>query len=344
MKKVALVYDRVNKWGGAERVLLALHTLFPDAPLYTSVYSPLTAPWAKVFPKVIPGVSFLSNHHEFMPWLMPILFEQFDFSNFDLVISVTSESAKGIITKPSTKHICYCLTPTRYLYGQSTIYLTNPLYKIVAKYLRFWDQIAASRPDDFLAISQTVQQRIARYYSRSSRIVYPPVDTDYFVPSSDPPDDYFLVVSRLVAHKDIDRLINRFNSLPRRLVIVGTGTQAKYLKSLANSNIRFTGVVSDAVLRTYYQKCQALLFMHEEDFGLVPLEAMACGRPVIALNTGGASETVVPGVSGLLLDSIDQLAQTLSSFNPALYSKMVVRAQALKFSHAQFTTSFLSKL
>lgn len=344
--KIALVYDRVTKWGGAERVLLALHDLFPQAPLYTSVYSPQNAAWAAIFPKVIPSflqkLSFLINHHELIPWLMPIAFEQFDFSNYDLVISVTSESAKGIITKPSTKHICYCLTPTRYLYGQSSIYLTNPLYRFVAKYLRLWDQIAARRPDHYFAISQTVQQRITNYYSLPSSVVYPPVDTDFFRPSPTSQGNYFLIVSRLVKYKDIDKIIQIFNMLPHGLIIVGTGSQEGYLKSIANSNTQFLGLIPDEILRKYYQNCQALLYLHEEDFGLVPLEAMACGKPVIALNTGGATETIIPGQTGILLDDISQLAKTLKSFNSSMYNQITIRNHVLKFSHTAFRKNFLS--
>src|ERR1035437_3756793 len=178
--KVALVYDRVNKWGGAERVLLALHKIFPEAPLFTSVYNAESAAWAKVFDV---RTSFLQNFpkaktaHELYAVLMPLAFESFNFDNFDLVISVTSEAAKGIITKPSTLHICYCLTPTRYLWSGYNDYFKSSIFKLISKplvsYLRFWDKIAAKRPDEYIAISIEVKNRIKKYYKRDSEVVYP---------------------------------------------------------------------------------------------------------------------------------------------------------------------------
>lgn len=180
--RVAIVYDRVNKWGGAERVLLTLHEMFPSAPLYTSVYNPNSAAWAKVFPKIY--TSFLQNFplakssHELYAVLMPLAFESFDFDKYDLVVSVTSEAAKGIITKPGTKHICYMLTPTRYLWSGYEVYFKNPILKFISKpvinYLRSWDKVAASRPDEIIAISTEVQKRIKKYYNRESKIIFPP--------------------------------------------------------------------------------------------------------------------------------------------------------------------------
>jgi len=180
--KVALVYDRVNKWGGAERVLLALHKIFPDAPLYTSVYNRDKAPWAKVFTvktSFLQNFPFASQNHEFYAPLMPLAFESFSFDGYDLVISVTSEAAKGIITKPGTLHICYCLTPTRYLWSGFDEYFKNPILRFISKpvvsYLRFWDRATTHRPDSFIAISTEVQKRIKKYYNRDSEIIYPPL-------------------------------------------------------------------------------------------------------------------------------------------------------------------------
>lgn len=180
--RVALVYDRVNKWGGAERVLLALHKIFPNAPLYTSVYNKEKAPWAKVFDV---RTSFLQNFpcasssHELYALLMPFAFESFSFDEFDLVISVTSEAAKGILTKPGTFHLCYCLTPTRYLWSGYNDYFKNPVLRLLSKlavvYLRIWDKIASQRPDSFIAISKEVQKRIKKYYRKESLLIYPPL-------------------------------------------------------------------------------------------------------------------------------------------------------------------------
>ncbi len=180
--KVALVYDRVNKWGGAERLLVALHALFPDAPLYTSVYNSEKASWAKVFRiktsflQSFPGAS---SSHELYPVLMPIAFESFSFDEYDLVISIASEAAKGIITKPGTFHICYCLTPTRYLWSGYSDYFNTSFFRFITKplvlYLRFWDMVASQRPDVYIAISKEVQGRIKKYYGRESEVIYPPV-------------------------------------------------------------------------------------------------------------------------------------------------------------------------
>ena len=180
--KVALVYDRVNKWGGAERVIIALRKIFPDSVLFTSVYKEDRASWARKIPvktSFLQKIPFASSHHEVFATLMPVAFESFDFSDFDLVISLTSEAAKGIITKPQTKHISIILTPTRYLWSGHKDYFSNPIFRIiiwpVVSYLRFWDKIAARRPDKLIAISETVQSRIKKYYGLESEVIYPPL-------------------------------------------------------------------------------------------------------------------------------------------------------------------------
>ena len=180
--KIALVYDRVNKWGGAERVLLAFHKIFPKSDLYTSVYNREKASWAKVFnvkTSFLQDFPYAKTSHQFYATLMPIAFESLNLDGYDLVISVTSEAAKGIITKPETLHICYCLTPTRYLWSGYKDYFKNPLLRFFSKpavfYLRTWDKIAANRPDEYIAISGDVQDRIKRYYGRNSKIIYPPL-------------------------------------------------------------------------------------------------------------------------------------------------------------------------
>lgn len=186
--KTALVYDRVNKWGGAERDLLALHEIFPDAPLYTALFHSKKAPWTSSFPKVIPSflqkIPFASDRHERFPYLMPLAFESFDFSHYDIVISVTSEAAKGIITKPGTLHICYCLTPTRYLWSHYEIYFKKASFRAITKpvvsYLRYWDKIAAQRPDVIVSQSTEVQKRVKKYYGRESELIFPPVEISKF--------------------------------------------------------------------------------------------------------------------------------------------------------------------
>jgi len=340
--KVALVYDRVNKIGGAERVLEALHEIFPDAPLYTAVYNPKTAPWAEKFnviPSFLNKFPFAKRSHEVYPWLTPLAFESFDFSEFEVVISVTSEAAKGIITKPKTLHICYCLTPTRYLWSGYEDYFKNEVFRFFTKpvvsYLRRWDKIAAQRPDVFVAISKNVQQRIKKYYGRDSEVIYPPVDIDKFPISNSqfPIGEYFLIVSRLVPYKKVDIAIQAFNKLGLPLKVVGTGREMGRLKRMAKKNIEFLGQLTDFQLLSYYQRCQAVVFPQEEDFGLVPLEAQACGKPVIAYRAGGALETVVERKTGEFFDkqTPENLEEIVKKFKPEKYKPEDCRQNALKF-------------
>lgn len=354
---VALVYDRVNKWGGAERVLLALHELFPSAPLYTSVYNSHTAEWAGIFDV---KTSFLQNfplaltHHESYAVLMPLAFESMSFEECDLVISVTSESAKGIITRPETKHICYCLTPTRYIWSGYDEYFGNSLLRFASwpaiSYLRSWDLIASARPDMYIAISKEVQGRIYKYYNRDSTVIYPPVlleekkqaktsNTKYKIPNT----KYYLVVSRLVPYKRVDIAINACNTLEVPLVIVGTGSQESYLKSIAGRTIRFVGNLTDEELVGYYKGCSALIFCGNEDFGLTILEAQSSGKPVIAFKGGGSLETIMEGKTGAFFSpkSTDALVGLLRQFKPEAYSAMDCIKQAEKFSKSRFKEEFM---
>ncbi len=353
--KVALVYDRVNKWGGAERVLLVLHKLFPKASLYTSVYDKKKAPWASVFDV---KTSFLqsfpfANHHEFYAVLMPIAFESFNFNEFDLVISVTSEAAKGIITKPQTKHICYCLTPTRYLWSGYAEYFKNPLLKFfsmpVVWYLKFWDKIACSRPDKFIAISKEVKTRIEKYYGRESAVVYPPAEIQNPIEiqnSEKIKDDYFLIVSRLVSYKKIDLAIKAFNELKLSLKIVGVGSEEGSLKKIAGSTIEFLGNLTDKELVRYYSGCRALVFPGIEDFGLTILEAQSFGKPVIAFKGGGALETIIEGKTGIFFDesNVESLIKTIKQFSDLKINSNDCFKQAEKFSFNQFKRQFTEEI
>jgi len=363
--KTALVYDRVNKWGGAERVLLALHKIFPDAPLYTSVYDEKKASWAKIF-KI--KTSFLQkfplakSHHEFYALFMPLAFENFSFDEYDLVISVTSEAAKGIITKPGTLHICYCLTPTRYLWSGYNEYFKNPILRFFSKpavnYLKFWDKIAAQRPDKIIAISKEVQKRIKKYYNRESSIVYPPIMLNgYSVSVSQPVtsnvkrqtireattpaqnnQQYFLIVSRLVPYKRIDVAIKAFNRLGLPLKIVGEGSEKKRLKKMANSNIEFLDYLTDRELVEYYKKCLAFIFPGKEDFGLTILEAQSFGKPVIAYGEGGSLETIIDGKTGLFFkpQTEDMLIKTINNFMKKKFNPQDSISNAQKFSFENF--------
>jgi len=360
--KVALVYDRVNKFGGAERVLLALHEIWPEAPLFTAVYNPKTACWAGVF-KVIP--SFLNKfplaktNHEIYVGLAPIAFESFDFSDFDVVISVTSAEAKGIITKPSTFHICYCLTPTRYLWSGEKDYFANPgfggfnflarvLIKPLFSYLKKWDKIACFRPDCMVAISKNVQARIKKYYGRESDFIYPLVgikmNQEGEVSSAADKDKerYFLIVSRLVSYKKVDLAVGVFNKLGWRLKIVGVGREMGRLKKMAKGNVEFLGELTDEALLGYYQGCAALIMVQEEDFGLVAVEAQSTGKPVIAYRKGGAAESVIDGKTGILfgVQSKEGLLQGLRKFERMEFSAKACRQNAARFAKEVFKKEF----
>jgi len=364
-KRIALVYDRINKWGGAERVLLALHQLFPLAPLYTSVYDQGRAPWAKVFPQVIPSflnrIPYAKKHHELIPFLTPVAFESFNFAGYDAVISVTSADAKGIVTRPSTFHFCYCLTPTRYLWSHRREYyqhiplLLKPFSLPWFKYLKIWDQIASHRPDTFVAISHTVKDRINKYYQQDSQVIYPPANTDFFTAvSNDPPpgipDRFFLYNCRLVSYKNPELVISAFKKLNLPLVVVGQGSinwgnpfLTLKTKAKAGKNIIHFSWLPESQLAYLYQHCQALIYFHEEDFGIVPIETMAAGKPVIGLNKGGVSETVVNGLTGVLIDEESEsgLINAVKNFKSEKFDPYFISNYARKFSNERFAKEFV---
>lgn len=344
--KVALVYDRVNKWGGAERVLLALHKIFPEAPLYTSVHNKEKASWSKVFDvktSFLQNFPFAKTSHELYASLMPLAFESFNFDEFDLVISVTSEAAKGIITKPKTLHISYVLTPTRYLWSGYKDYFRNELTRFLSgfliSYLRKWDLVASKRPDKIIAISQTVRKRIKKYYKESASIIFPPVlQLKTKGVNKKTKGEYYLVVSRLVYYKRIDLAIKAFNKLGLRLKIVGSGGEEENLKALAEDNIEFLGNLTDEKLSFYYKNCTGLIFPGREDFGIVMVEAQSFGKPVIAYKGGGALDIIKQGVTGefFSLQTEESLIGALKkSLNKRYNSKLCVE-NAKRFSYDNF--------
>ncbi len=353
--KVAIVYDRVNKWGGAERVLLALHKLFPNAPLYTSVHNNTSAPWSKVFtviPSFLQNFPFAKNSHELYPLLMPIAFESFSFDKYDLVISVTSESAKGIITKPHTKHICYLLTPTRYLWSGYKNYFKNEYVRFLSYpliwYLRTWDIIASKRPDAYIAISKEVQKRIKKYYNEESLLLYPPVYSNLAkmknkIKGVESQKPYFLIVSRLVDYKRIDIAIEACNELALPLKIVGIGSSEQALRNIAGSTIEFLGSLTDDELIRYYKGCKALLFPGHEDFGLTVIEAHLFGKPVIAYKKGGALETINEGKTGEFFypQTKSALIDTIRYFMSKTYDAQSCKKQASLFNEKKFNSELL---
>ncbi len=366
--KVALVYDRVNKWGGAERVVIALRKIFPDSILYTSVYKNDRASWARRIPVVVSflqKIPFATEHHEALAALMPVAFESFNFDEFDLVISVTSEAAKGIITKPHTRHISIILTPTRYLWSGYEDYFSNEIFRLftlpIVAYLRFWDKIAAHRPDRLVAISSTVQARIKKYYDLDSDVIYPPLmvrATRNFrgpvsfgsFPSTlaTHNSNYFLVVSRLVSYKRVDIAIRAANKLKVRLIVIGTGSEFSRLKQMAGPTIEFLKYVTDTELKLYYANCRALIFPGIEDFGLTMVEAQAFGKPVIAYRGGGAEEIIIEGGSkgpttGTFFErqNAESLTQVLKSFKPSRYNSKDCIKNSKRFSFEQFKRKIL---
>lgn len=350
--KVALVYDRVNKIGGAERVLLALHSLFPSSPLYTAVYSPKHAQWANIFSvktSFLQNFPFARRNHEVFPLLMPLAFENFSFEQYDLVISITSEAAKGIITNGKTKHICYCLTPTRYLWSGYDFYFKNTYMRLLAKpaiqYLRHWDTIAAKRPDAFIAISKEVQQRIKKYYQRDSEIIYPPLflqsEKKDIKKLNEPP--FLLIVSRLVSYKRIDLAIQACNSLRLPLRIIGSGNALEKLRRIAGPTVQFLGNLTDDEVIAYYKSCSGFIFPGQEDFGLSMVEAQYYGKPVLAYNAGGAREIIVEGKTGMFFDkpTIASLTKALDKFIHFRYNREDCQRQAENFTLTAFQSQFL---
>jgi len=279
---------------------------------------------------------------------MPLAFESFNFDDYDLVISVSSEAAKGVITKPQTKHICYCLTPTRYLWSHHDEYFKGLAFKVLTKpvvnYLRMWDKIAAQRPDVMLSISKAVQERVTKYYDRDSLIIYPPVDTRNFKvqDSKIKKEDYFLFVSRLVPYKKAGLAVEAFNNLGLPLVIIGAGSEEKKLRFLAKKNITFLKNLTDAELAHYYQNARSLIFPGEEDFGIVMVEAQAAGIPVVAYKKGGALDIITEGKTGLFFDeqSSESLIQAVRKLNKVKFIRENIVESTGKFSKEKFKKEF----
>jgi glycosyltransferase involved in cell wall biosynthesis len=350
--KVALVHDWMNQIGGAEDVLEALVDLYPNAPIYTSLYAPerMPAHWKNwdIRTNLIDKLPFARRKQQLYFPLYPFSFEQHDFRGYDLVISNKSGFCHGIITGPETVHICYCLTPTRYVWryhqyaeqerlGRLTRLILPPLLTR----LRQWDRLAADRVDHFVAISQEVRRRIAKVYRRESAIIYPPVDTSRFMPQPDG-EDYYLLVGRLVPYRRIDLLIEAFNIMKRPLRIAGSGRDRKRLEALAGPTITFLGYVPDEALPELMAKCRAFMFPGEEDFGIAPLQAMAAGRPVIAYAAGGALETVIPGETGVLFaeQTVPAIIEAVQGFEPDQVDPQRIRQHAQSFDVTTFKSQF----
>lgn len=345
--RVALVHDWLNQMGGAEDVLESLVALFPEAPLYTSLYwrDRMPAHWQQwdIRTSFVNRLPFAHRRQQLYLPLYPLAFEQFDFRGYDLVLSNKSGFCHGVITGAHTVHICYCLTPTRYVWRYHQYAEQERLGTWTRRallpfltYLRLWDRLAAERVDHFVAISQEVRRRIAKIYGRDSTIIYPPVDTERFAPSSRV-DDYYLIVGRLVPYRRLDLLIEAFNRLERPLLIAGRGRDRERLEALAGPNVTFLGYVPDEDLPDLMARCRAFIFPGEEDFGIAPVQAMAAGRPVIAYAAGGALDTVVPGTGTLFArQSVAAIIDAVKRFDTNSVDTNFLTAHARKFDTSVF--------
>jgi glycosyltransferase involved in cell wall biosynthesis len=350
--KLAIVHDWIVDVGGAERVLIALHRLWPDAPIYTLLYKPATVrawlPDATIIASRLQRIPLAWRIYPWLAPLMPSAIESFDLSGYDTVLSSSVLFSKGVVVRPGTRHLCYCYSPARMLWDSSSAYTRfGRTGRVIRHVLRTWDSVAARRPDQMIAISQTVADRIATYYRRESIVVPPPTrqvsgvrDQVLEAKTYTLEPEYYLVVSRMVPHKSLDVVTNAFAKLRHRLVIVGDGPLRARLQHRAPHNITFTGWVSDETLDGLYDHCRAVIVPNEEDWGLTAIEAMAHGKPVLALRSGGATESVIEGVTGeffddaipeALADGMKRLRANLLHYDPAQ-----IRARAAQYGPEQF--------
>ncbi|WEK54942.1 MAG: glycosyltransferase [Candidatus Cohnella colombiensis] len=351
--RVAIVHDYLNQMGGAERVVGVLHKMFPKAPIYTTV-----ADRNKLLPELmdadirttwmqrLPGI--LKRYKQYF-WLYPFAVQSMDLSGYDLVISSSSAYSKGVVVKDGAAHICYCHTPMRFAWDFNSYMQGNDVPRIqrwIAKWamspLRTWDRKTSNRIDHIVANSTIVQHRIAQCYGRDAQVIFPPVDVARFQIGATAPDDYFLVVSRLVSYKRIDLAVKACTTLGKRLLIIGEGPDRQRLEQMAGPTVQFLGRISDGQVALYMQKCRGFIFPGLEDFGITPLEANACGRPVIAYKGGGALDTINPGVNGIYFEqqTAESLANALQAMNELEWDAQTIRNHAEQFSVVQFVQSF----
>jgi glycosyltransferase involved in cell wall biosynthesis len=352
--KVALAHDYLNQYGGAERVLEQLHDLYPDAPIYTSMYDPSIMPAAyrswDIRTSFMQRLPFVTKRHQAYLMAYPIAFESFDLSAYDVVISNSSAFCKGVVTGPSTMHISYCLTPMRWVWRYRDYVdrerlggVARALLPPLIHYLRVWDAMASSRVDRYIAISSAVAARIRKYYRRNPEIIYPPVDTAQF-PAAGPRGDYYMTAGRMTPYQRKDLIVDAFRDLGRPVKIVGDGRDRARLQARATPNIEFPGWVDDRTLRDLYANCRGYLFPGEEDFGIAPVEAQAAGKPVIAYAAGGALDTVIDGETGVLFarQTPADLADAVRRFETLSFDPDRIRQNAERFSSQVFRERFSS--
>lgn len=346
--KVILAHDFLNQLGGAERVLKSFTEIYPEAPIYTlfgnEEFIKKYLGGKKVFFSFLQRKNFLNKNYKYLLPLFPLATESLNFEKSDIILSSTTAWMKGVVTKPEVCHICYCHSPTRFLWDWTHQYVKEQnLGKIkknllapILTYLRLWDFAAAQRVDYFVANSKNVQKRIKKYYHCDAEVIYPGVDIQKFKIAKKH-EDYFLVVSRLSPYKNIELVIKTFNKLSYPLIIIGEGSQREELQKMTQKdNIIFLGSVDDRELVDYYSRARALIFpTFDEDFGLTPIEAMASGRPVIAAGRGGTRETIIEGITGEFFNenTEEALMDAIKRFinNEKSYSPVKIRKHAEKF-------------
>ncbi len=345
--RVAIIHDYLNQYGGAERVLEALHELYPEAPIYTSIYDRAAMPafyqsWdiRTSFMQRLPG---WRRHFRRYFLLYPTAFESFDLSAYDLVLSSSSAYAKGVIPRPGATHVCYCHTPMRfawrtrdYVEREAIRGLQGTLLPFALTYLRLWDVVTCNRVDRFVANSQEVAGRIARYYGREAEVVPPPVDLPAYAPQ--PADAFYLAGGRLIPYKRIELIVEAFTQLRLPLKIFGDGRDRNRLEQLAGPTIEFLGWVDEATRRDLFARCRGFIFSGEEDFGITPLEAMAAGRPVIAYGAGGALETVRDGLTGRFFhqQTATAIADAVTAAQSDRYDQRTIRHHAERYGRTIF--------
>lgn len=355
--KIAIVCDWLTTPGGAEQVILGLHQLFPNAPIYTSLYNPEKVKGfekAEVHTSFIQKIPFANKHHQFFLYLMPRAFESFDLSKYDIVISSSHSCAKGIIVSPGTLHVSYCHSPMRYAWENHQNYIReyaiSGLVKKIAPFLihkiRLWDRLSADRVDHFVTNSAYISQRVKKFYRRDSTVIHPFVNVESFSKYKEKRSDFYLAVGRLTSYKKFDLIVDAFNELGLPLKIAGTGNMEKRLKAKAKSNIEFLGYISNEERNKLYHQAKALIFPQVEDFGIIPIEAMASGCPIIAFEKGGALETIVDGQTGIFFpeQTSESLVAAIKKFENIKFDTQKIIAHTHKFDQKNFNNNLVNFL